>query len=151
MNDCLKTVSWRSSGRPALQYTRKGINFCWCTLVLVIGFGQVARAASASAPGTPGQEDQNCAALTEFNLQALPGGPAIITSAQLVDVPPSGLARFGQSGYATGNARGAGAIHQYCTVTGYVAPQNRFELKLPLASDWNHKFFFYAWPWWLSA
>jgi feruloyl esterase len=29
-------------------------------------------------------------------------------------------------------------------VTGYVAPQNKFELKLPLPSDWNQKFFFYA-------
>jgi feruloyl esterase len=29
-------------------------------------------------------------------------------------------------------------------VTGYVASQNKFELKLPLPSDWNQKFFFYA-------
>jgi feruloyl esterase len=29
-------------------------------------------------------------------------------------------------------------------VTGYVAPQNKFELKLPVPSDWNQKFFFYA-------
>jgi feruloyl esterase len=34
------------------------------------------------------------------------------------------------------------AIHQYCDVTGYVAPQPRFELKLPLPGDWNQKFFF---------
>jgi len=29
-------------------------------------------------------------------------------------------------------------------VTGYVAPQNKFVLKLPLPGDWNQKFFFYA-------
>jgi hypothetical protein len=136
--DCVALpLHWRIIARYRMNDCLKAVSFCWCTLVLVIGFGQVARATSASAPGTPGQKDQNCAALTEFNLQALPGGPAIITSAQLVDVPPGGLARFGQSGYATGNARGASAIHQYCTVTGYVAPQNKFELKLPLASDWR--------------
>jgi feruloyl esterase len=35
-------------------------------------------------------------------------------------------------------------IHQYCDVAGYVAPQNKFELKLPLPGDWNQKFFFTA-------
>jgi feruloyl esterase len=29
-------------------------------------------------------------------------------------------------------------------VTGYVAPQNKFELKLPPPKDWNQNFFFYA-------
>ena len=35
-------------------------------------------------------------------------------------------------------------IHQYCDVTGYVAPQNKFALKLPLPGDWNQKFLFIA-------
>ncbi|HEY6386952.1 MAG TPA: tannase/feruloyl esterase family alpha/beta hydrolase [Candidatus Acidoferrum sp.] len=35
-------------------------------------------------------------------------------------------------------------IRQYCDVTGYVAPQNKFELKLPLPGDWNQNFFFRA-------
>jgi feruloyl esterase len=35
-------------------------------------------------------------------------------------------------------------IRRYCDVTGYVAPQNKFELKLPLPADWNHKLFFEA-------
>ena len=96
-----------------------------------------------SASVTHASEDQNCAALTDFNLQTLPGGPAIITSAQFVDVAAGGLERFSQSGYAGGAARGA-AIHRYCDVTGYVAPQNKFELRLPIGADWNHKFFFYA-------
>jgi hypothetical protein len=38
-------------------------------------------------------------------------------------------------------ASSAGHIHQYCDVTGYVPPQNKFELKLPLPGEWNHKFF----------
>jgi feruloyl esterase len=90
------------------------------------------------------QDEQKCAALTGFNLQSVPGGPAIIISAQVVDVPASGLERFPQSGYAGPVAPGASAVHRYCDVTGYVAPQNKFELKLPLAADWNHKFYFYA-------
>jgi hypothetical protein len=45
------TVSWRSSRRLALQYTRNGINFSWCMLVLVVGFGQVALAATGNARG----------------------------------------------------------------------------------------------------
>ena len=35
-------------------------------------------------------------------------------------------------------------IRRYCDVTGYVAPQNKFELKLPPTAVWNHKFYFYA-------
>jgi hypothetical protein len=36
------------------------------------------------------------------------------------------------------------SIRQCCDVAGYVAPQNKFELKLPLPSDWNQNFFFRA-------
>ena len=35
--------------------------------------------------------DPKCAALTQLNLENAPGGPALITSARLVDVPASGL------------------------------------------------------------
>jgi feruloyl esterase len=63
-----------------------------------------------------------------------------------VDVPANGLERpfYSPSGY--GNSAGliATRIHQYCDVTGYVAPQNKFELKLPLPNDWNQNFFFTA-------
>ena len=100
--------------------------------------------AAESVQALPGQDDQNCVALIGFNLQSIPGGPAIITSAQVVDVPASGLERFVQSGYAGPVAQRASALHRYCDVTGYVAPQNKFELKLPFPADWNHKFYFYA-------
>jgi hypothetical protein len=33
-------------------------------------------------------------------------------------------------------------IKQCCNVTGYAAPQNRFELRLPLSPDWNQNFLF---------
>lgn len=35
-------------------------------------------------------------------------------------------------------------VHQYCDVMGYVAPQNKFELKLPPPDEWNQNFFFRA-------
>src|SRR5262249_1569266 len=35
-------------------------------------------------------------------------------------------------------------LKQYCQVTGYVGPQNKFEMRLPLQADWNQKFFFSA-------
>jgi hypothetical protein len=61
-------------------------------------------------------------------------------------VPASGLEPWilTPSGFASSAANGASRIHEYCDVTGYVAPQNKFELKLPLPGDWNQKFFFYA-------
>jgi feruloyl esterase len=109
---------------------------------------QSALAAPQNPPAAlPYADAQNCAALTAFNLEAAPGGPGIITSARLVEVPASGLQPpfFHPSGYASGaGAQVPGKIKQYCDVTGYVAPQNKFELKLPLPGDWNQKFFFYA-------
>jgi feruloyl esterase len=33
----------------------------------------------------------------------------------------------------------ASPIKQYCQVLGYVAPQNKFELRLPLPAQWNQK------------
>jgi Tannase and feruloyl esterase len=115
-----------------------------CVLLITSSLFEFALAAPETALTTNTQDEQSCAALTGFNLQAVPGGPAIITSAQLVDVPASGLERFNQSGYAGVIARGPSPIRRYCDVAGYAAPQNKFELKLPLAFDWNHKFYFYA-------
>ena len=87
---------------------------------------------------------ERCAALTALHLQRAAGGPAIVLAAELVEVPASGLEHFVQSGYAGPGATRSLAIHHYCDVRGYVAPQNKFELKLPLAADWNHNFYFYA-------
>src|SRR5215475_4658475 len=105
-------------------------------------------AVAQSRPSAPAvdAEVQNCAALMEFDLEHVPSGPAFITSAQLVDVPPVGLERpvSQPSGYGDTNGPIASRIRRYCTVTGYAAPQNRFELKLPLSGDWNQNFFFTA-------
>jgi len=117
---------------------------CFAEMLGLVGLGEFAIAATEFGPVTIGQDDQNCAALTGFNLQTALGGPAIITSAQVVEVQASGLERFAQSGYAGPLAQRASAIRRYCDVTGYAAPQNKFELKLPFTADWNHKFYFYA-------
>jgi feruloyl esterase len=80
-----------------------------------------------------------------LNLADSPAGPALVTSARVVDVP-GGLRRTETypSGYSDGTSHRTSEIRQYCDVTGYVAPQNKFELKLPLARDWNGNFFFGA-------
>ena len=116
-----------------------------CSALLILGsLCGFAVAAPDTASTTNTQDEQNCAALTGFNLQVVEGGPAIIMSARIVDVPASGLERFSQSGYAGPIASAPNPIRRYCDVTGYVAPQNKFELKLPPTAVWNHKFYFYA-------
>jgi Tannase and feruloyl esterase len=115
--------------------------------VITLCLTESALAAAQNPPGAPPSPDaRKCAALAEPNLEVAPGGPAVITSAHLVEVPASGLARWTltPSGYASSAPNSPSPIHQYCDVTGYAAPQNKFELKLPLSSDWNQKFFFYA-------
>jgi len=115
--------------------------------VITLCLTESALAAAQNPPGAPLSPDaQKCAVLAELNLEVAPGGPAVITSAHLVEVPASGLARWTltPSGYASSAPNSPSSIHQYCDVTGYVAPQNKFELKLPLSGDWNQKFFFYA-------
>jgi hypothetical protein len=50
------------------------------------------------------------------------------------EVPATGLEHFvfTQSGYGSLTPERASRIREYCNVTGYVAPQNKFVLKLPL-------------------
>jgi len=115
--------------------------------ILTLCLTESALAAAQNPPSPPSSPDaQKCAALTELKLEVAPGGPAVIISAHIVEVPASGLARWTltPSGYATSVPNSPSSIHQYCEVSGYVAPQSKFELKLPLSGDWNQKFFFYA-------
>ncbi|HEU5195019.1 MAG TPA: tannase/feruloyl esterase family alpha/beta hydrolase [Methylomirabilota bacterium] len=90
-------------------------------------------------------DEQRCAALARLDLEAAPAGPTRIASARLIDVPPAGL-EGGPNRMSGFGRRGAGAIRikKYCSVTGLVAPQNKFELRLPLPAEWNKKFFFAA-------
>ncbi|HLG99035.1 MAG TPA: tannase/feruloyl esterase family alpha/beta hydrolase [Bryobacteraceae bacterium] len=99
----------------------------------------------AQSSSSSGSDAQRCAALLRLDLKRAPGGPAVIASARLVDAP-DGVRRSSAypSGFSDGQSWMASRILQYCDVNGYVAPQNRFELKLPLARDWNGKFFFDA-------
>ena len=115
-----------------------------CALLAVSNFSPSALAAPETAQTSTSEDERTCEALTGLNLQAVPGGPAIITSARIVDVPASGLDHGGQSGYRGITGRDPSSVHRYCGVTGYVAPQNKFELRLPLPADWNHKFYFNA-------
>jgi hypothetical protein len=115
-----------------------------CCLVLL-----TAAAQNLHSEPAVGTDAQSCAALAELNLENAPGGPALVTSARLIDVPATGLERWllAPSGYGRGATGSAPHIHQYCDqycdVTGYIA-KNKFELKLPVPSDWNQKFFFYV-------
>ena len=103
-------------------------------------------AAQGALRAAPDSETGRCAALTELNLEGAPGGPAFITGARLVDVPTGGLEQpvYGASGFASRLAPVPNRISRYCDVIGYVAPQNKFELKLPRFEEWNGKFFFFA-------
>jgi hypothetical protein len=40
------------------------------------------------------QDTQKCDALAELNLEAILGGPAVITSAHIIEVPATGLEHF---------------------------------------------------------
>src|ERR1700692_3649590 len=70
----------------------------------------------------------SCAALMHLNLTDAQGGPAIVISSHIVDVP-DGIHRTDPypSGYSDGASHRSSEIRQYCDVTGYVAPQNKFE------------------------
>jgi Tannase and feruloyl esterase len=118
----------------------------WIAFLAFVGLSGPALAAQDSRVKPQTQDTRQCDALAELNLEAIPGGPAVITSAHLVDVPSTGLERWilTPSGFGSAVDKSAGRIREYCEVTGYVAPQNKFELKLPLPNDWNQNFFFYA-------
>jgi hypothetical protein len=111
----------------------------WVSLCLVLS--AIVEAQNSSKD----MSSDSCAALMRLNLTDAQGGPAIVSSAHIVDVP-DGIHRTDSypSGFSDGVSHRSNEIRHYCDVTGYVAPQNKFELKLPLPSDWNGNFFFYA-------
>jgi mannose-6-phosphate isomerase-like protein (cupin superfamily) len=119
----------------------------WLALLMLIDLSSSALAAQNAPSAPPGPDTQKCSALAALNLEAAPGGPAAITSARVVDVPASGLEVYrggGLSGFGSIAISHTSRIRHYCDITGYVAPQNKFELKLPLPDDWNQKFLFAA-------
>src|SRR5262245_44092182 len=112
-------------------------------LLLVCGTAPtpVAPREDQSAPNA----DRRCAQVATFDLDGAVGAPTRIASARLVDVPAAGLESPPNRPSGFGRpARDGSRVRQYCAVTGYVAPQNKFELRLPLPADWNHNYFFAA-------
>jgi hypothetical protein len=108
-----------------------------CALVISLNtagpFAQFARALEGQGGST---DTERCSALAAIDFGCLPEAPTRITSARLVDVPPPDP----KTPPGTGTAVLAPSpIKQYCQVLGYVAPQNKFELRLPLPSQWNRK------------
>jgi len=61
-----------------------------------------------------------------------------ILSAALTTPPAAGLPS------SLPQATAKAPITQYCAITGYVAPQNHFEMRLPVREQWNGKLFFSA-------
>jgi hypothetical protein len=85
----------------------------------------------------PGSDADRCAALAAADFEQLPGAPTRISAARLVDVPPADPKTPPGSPVAL---LAASPVTQYCQVLGYVAPQNKFELRLPLPAQWNRRF-----------
>lgn len=92
---------------------------------------------SQAQPAALSADAQRCAALMAADFEGVPDAPTRLTAARIVDVaavPPETPPNAPQAVLA------ASPIKQYCQVLGYVAPQNKFELRLPLPSQWNGKF-----------
>ncbi|MGH2400248.1 MAG: tannase/feruloyl esterase family alpha/beta hydrolase, partial [bacterium] len=106
-------------------------------VVSLTGADPVAQSAQQPASPAGGTDAQRCAALAAMDFGSLPDAPTRIASARLVDVPPPDPKAPPGTPAAV---LAASPIKQYCQVLGYVAPQNKFELRLPLPSQWNQKF-----------
>ena len=103
-------------------------------LSLLISYGLTAGSARPEQNSTaqpPVTDAQRCAAL--IGVEGVPEAPTRVTAARLVDVPAADPQQ-------PGSILAASPIRQYCQVLGYVAPQNKFELRLPLAEQWNRRF-----------
>ena len=108
------------------------------TLVVVFavsGTRLPAQRGRGEPPAASTDEARRCTALATLTLPNLADAPTTVLSARIVDVPANGLEGFFSAPIST-------PIKQYCQVTGYVAAQNKFEMRLPFPSDWNQKFFF---------
>jgi hypothetical protein len=93
---------------PSKEIPRRKQNECTSRmsrigLVIALCLTQSALAAPQNVPGAAplGVDAQKCTALTELSLKTAPGGPAVVTSAQFMEVPASGLETpfFDPSGY----------------------------------------------------
>ena len=109
-------------------------------LALVLAVANRGATTPAGQTGTPPQakpDAERCEALLTANFGGLSDAPTRITSAGLVDVPAADPKLPPTSAPAL---LAASPLKQYCQVLGYVAPQNKFELRLPLPAQWNGRF-----------
>jgi hypothetical protein len=79
----------RSDAGRLAQHCRGKVPIVSCCVLLVFRGDFVFAVPETGLTNT--QDEQSCAALLRLNLQTHPEGPAIITSAQIVDVPAGGL------------------------------------------------------------
>src|SRR2546423_10525727 len=107
-------------------------------LVLELLGASSALVGQTPSSATPSDDAAQCAALIGVPLPAIDGALPKIVTARLVDVP---AAPPNASPQGSAAILAASPIKRYCQVNGYVAPQNKFELRLPLRSAWNQKFF----------
>ena len=91
----------------------------------------------SAATAQAATDAERCQALLRADFGVIPDAPTRVTSARVVDVPPADPKMPPTAGPAL---LAASAVKQYCQVLGYVAPQNKFELRLPLPAQWNGKF-----------
>lgn len=107
--------------------------------LLVIPLFAWYQSGTPQAQGTPppSADAQQCAALLSSQFEAIPDAPTRIVSARIVDVTPAPPQAPPNSPVAI---LAASPIKQFCQVQGYVASQNKFELRLPPPSQWNGKF-----------
>ena len=109
-----------------------------CSVAIVFAIGLSFRATAPSAQSgqpaavPPSADAQRCAALATADFEGLPDAPTRIMSARIVDVTPGDP--------QSSAVLAASPIKQYCQVQAYVAPQNKFELRLPLPAQWNQRF-----------
>jgi|HubBroStandDraft_2_1064218.scaffolds.fasta_scaffold1070655_2 hypothetical protein len=59
--------------------------------IALLAFSGPALAAQDARVEPQTQDTRKCDALAELNLEAIPGGPAVITSAHIIEVPATGL------------------------------------------------------------
>lgn len=85
--------SWREICRLLQDKSTSGMSRVAILMPLCLNLPTL-RAAQNAPSKPPNAENQKCAALAQMNLENAPGGPAVIMSAHLVDVPPSGLEQW---------------------------------------------------------
>jgi feruloyl esterase len=106
-------------------------------LLLSLGGSAATIGAGTAAALQSGPDAARCESLAAADFGELAGAPARVTSARLVDVP---AADPKLPPTAPAALLAASPVKQYCQVQGYVAPQNKFELRLPLPAQWNGRF-----------